>query len=42
MLVVGVGLNEVLMQGIVEMVNMHKNFQLNVKGLHTTKFSLLS
>jgi hypothetical protein len=39
MLVVGVGVNA---QGIIDMVIMHKKFQFNVKGLHTTKFSVLS
>jgi hypothetical protein len=42
MLVVGVGVNAVSMQGIVDMVIMHKKFQFNVKDLYTTKFSVLS
>jgi hypothetical protein len=40
--VVGVGVNAVLMQGIIEMAIMHKKFQFNVKGLYNTKFSVLS
>lgn len=42
MFVVMVGVNNLLMQGIVEMVIMQKKFQFNVQGLYTTKFSVLS
>jgi len=42
MLVLGVGVNAVSMQGIVEMVIMHKKFQFNIKVLYTTTFSVLS
>jgi len=41
MFVVGVGVNIVSMQGIVEMVIMLKKFQFDIQDLYITKFSVL-